>query len=97
MRQRAQQGWILLEAMLAMACVALVISATQQQMNQLTQQMGELQAKHQKIVQNALYEQMSRVFAQVPARDATTATPPVCLQCRGPQLQTVLQYELSQW
>ncbi|WP_417552153.1 hypothetical protein [Marinomonas fungiae] len=97
MRQHRLQGWILLEAVLAMACVAMVISATQYQLNQLTKQIIELQAKHHHNVQNALFEQMSKTFGQSPSIDSTISAAPLCQVCRGTQLQRVLQYELSKW
>lgn len=97
MKRCTLHGWILLEAVLAMACVALVISATQYQLNQLTQQMFELQTTHQQSARNALYGQMQEIFAQTPSIQGTLTAAPSCQQCRGSQLQAVLQYELSQW
>lgn len=97
MSRVTERGWILLEAIFAMACVAFVIAATQHQLNQLTQQMVELQANHQETTQKALYEQMGNLFDHIPDFNTELTVPPRCQLCRGSHLQSVLKYELSQW
>lgn len=97
MKRQQQGGWVLFEAMFATVCVAFIVGVMQQQLNQLTQQMVELQRDHQHTVQNALQVQMSKIFAQSPALTSTVAVAPRCEACRGAQLNSLLQYELSQW
>ncbi|SBS26425.1 hypothetical protein MAQ5080_00516 [Marinomonas aquimarina] len=97
MKASKQSGWMLVEAMFSIACVAFVISLAQQQQNQLTQQMQALQTQHQQKVQQSLQLNMRLLFGQAPALNSSSLGVPNCQRCRGAALQHLLQYELNQW
>lgn len=96
-RHMKSGGWILLEAIFAVACSAFVVNALQRQQFQLAQQLAELKSEHQLQAQQALHTQMTALFGELSSGQSNISLPPSCQVCTGAQLQELLRYELSKW
>lgn len=101
MRDAKVRGWILLETMLALACVALVLSSYQRQQGVIDNRLANLLSQHRQAVQEQMSAQIENLFGQgIPIRELAqeSNTPiPQCVACRSAALQGLLDYELNQW
>ena len=95
--RRAKQGWMLLEVMFAVGCLALVLSYVQHQQSQIDQTLNQVLDAHAKARQTQLQNSVKRVFKQTVRTTPSITSAPDCQSCRGAQLTRLLQYEVSQW
>lgn len=97
MRARRYQGWLLLEAMFAVASVAFMLSLFQSHQATLDHQLHELKQAYIEARQRDLKESIEKVFAVKISTEQTGASIPSCQSCQGAVLKQVLEYELNQW
>ena len=97
MRSNHSQGWILLETILALACVALVLSGYLHQQGGLDARLADLKHNHRMYMQEKMSAQIENVFAQSVSIQASHTSVPKCVACRSAALKSLLDYELNQW
>lgn len=97
MRSYKKHGWILVETMLALACVAVVLSSYQRQQSAVDVRLSELRASDYQQAREKMKHQMGLMFASPVSIGERSGTPPSCRSCRAKALQTLLDYELNQW
>lgn len=93
----ATTGWVLMEVMVAVVCLALMLGYVQRQQAGLDQTLNEILQAHARARQTELQTTIGRLFATTIAIDQPIDTVPKCDVCRGAPLHQVLRYEVNQW
>ncbi|MBM6549673.1 hypothetical protein [Marinomonas ostreistagni] len=93
----SRRGWMLIETMLAVTCLALVLSYAHFQQRQVDQRLSELILNQRQQQQQVMQDTAARLFGRnIVLREAKQRVP-TCHSCRGSDLIQVLNYELNQW
>lgn len=93
----SRRGWMLMETMLAVACLALVLSYAHFQQSQVDQRLSDLILTQRQQQQQIMQDRAERLFGRsITVSDQKPAVPS-CHSCRGSDLTQVLIYEVNQW
>lgn len=93
----SRRGWMLIETMLAVACLALVLTYAHYQQGQVDQRLNELILTQRQQQQEVMQQTASELFVRHISLSEHSQRPPTCQSCRGSELVQVLHYELNQW
>ncbi|MBJ7550637.1 hypothetical protein [Marinomonas ostreistagni] len=91
------QGWLIIEAMFAVAGVAFILSVAQSNQSELDQ--GLLQLKESVLTskRQSFQNSVTRVFDLEVPISTSLVEKPSCQSYKGAAIQHVLKYELNQW
>lgn len=87
----------MIEVIFALACVAFILTISQENQISLDQQLLEIRRDTFQQKQIAFKSAIQNTFAVDIAINSEVITPPSCSSCTGIALKQVLNYELNQW
>lgn len=85
-----QNGWVLLEALIASACIMFVLSSAQRLQSQQDQHIYELLEQHRQALQTDWQKQVKTLFGIDVVGTTASVRVPQCDKCRGQDLRTIL-------